>query len=163
MRKFLIAIMFFLLIPSLSQANQLIISNIRVVDGDTLYAITKDGKKQKLRLHGIDAPELKQFCLDQNNRKYACGQQAKTYLQTLISRQMRCDILDKDRYNRLIARCFHHSGADICAEMVQAGHAIAYLRYSHDYIEQENSAHVAGRGLWQGAFQPPADWRRSRK
>jgi len=39
-----------------------------VVDGDTL---NNDG--QRIRLYGIDAPELLQFCKDENKNKYPCG------------------------------------------------------------------------------------------
>ncbi|HZA65683.1 MAG TPA: hypothetical protein VE592_01970 [Geminicoccaceae bacterium] len=42
------------------------------------------------------------------------------------------------------------------------GLALAYRRYSRDYVAAEDEARVAGRGMWAGTFEPPWDWRRGR-
>ena len=47
--------------------------------------------------------------------------------------------------------------------MVLSGMALAYRKYSNDYISHETSAKVARRGLWSGAFIPPWKWRRGRR
>ena len=80
-----------------------------------------------MRLHGIDAPERKQKCEDATGKAYACGRQATNWLQKLIriGEHLSCDLLDIDRYKRLIVRCFK-DGKDINEAMVRAGWAIAY-------------------------------------
>ena len=54
----------------------------KVGDGDSLQA-----GAERLRLFGIDAPELKQACTDENRVKYACGQAAKDALELLLISQ----------------------------------------------------------------------------
>jgi hypothetical protein len=43
--------------------------------------------------------------------------------------------------------------------MVQQGWALAFGRYSKEYLPDEETARAAGRGLWSGAFITPWDWR----
>ena len=57
-------------------------------------------------------------------------------------------------------RCYYR-GIDINAAMVRAGWAVAYKRYSNDYVADEAEARVAKRGLWAGTFQQPEKWRRN--
>jgi endonuclease YncB( thermonuclease family) len=47
--------------------------------------------------------------------------------------------------------------------VVRAGWALAYRRYAKDYIEAENQAERAGRGIWQGSFTRPEIWRREQR
>ena len=44
--------------------------------------------------------------------------------------------------------------------MVSQGWALAYRKYSTDYISQESSAKAARRGVWRGEFVEPSRWRR---
>ena len=123
---------------------------VRVVDGDSLVM-----RGIRIRLIGLDAPELSQSCRN-SNRAYACGRKSKQFLQSMIAgRQVRCQSEAKDRYQRLLARC-HVNGRDINATMVSAGWAIGY--YGGHKIE-ENRARIARRGLWQGDFEPPHKYR----
>lgn len=66
------------------------------------------------------------------------------------------------RNKRLIAVCFV-GNQDINAEMVRQGWALAYQRYSMDYVDYEKTAKVARKGLWQGQFVPPWEWRREKR
>jgi len=68
----------------------------------------------------------------------------------------------RDRYGRLIAVCFV-DGRDINAEMVRQGWAVAYRQYAKDYVGEESEAQSARRGLWQGEFVPPSEWRRGHR
>ena len=94
-----------------------------VVDGDTLEI-----HGTRVRLHGIDAPESAQLCLDADRRSWRCGQRAAMALADRIGRApVRCRRTDTDRYNRMIAVCFRGE-EDLNAWMVTTGRAVAYRR-----------------------------------
>jgi endonuclease YncB( thermonuclease family) len=124
------------------------------VDGDTI-----DIQGTRIRLHGIDAPELSQQCR-RDGVLYACGEDAKAALGRIIGGvKVACDPRDHDRYGRTIAACVAH-GLDVGREMVRQGRAVAYTRYSLAYIIDEVAARAARRALWAGDFENPEDWRR---
>jgi len=128
----------------------------KVTDGDSLRA-----GDLRIRLHGIDAPEMKQECQDSNGLRYKCGMASRAHLIDLIQppAEIRCQTLTKDRYGRLVMRCYK-AGIDINAAMVRAGWAIAYRRYAKEYIAEENQAKSLKKGLFAGKFQKPEQWRR---
>lgn len=138
-----------------SSAQNSLMGNASVIDGDTIEI-----HGSRIRLHGIDAPEAGQTCL-QNNKAYRCGQKAALFLDTLIgSSTVSCEKKDTDRYDRTIAECF--SGAiNLNESMVRNGWALAYQKYNHDYISAENIAKNEKLGMWAGEFQAPWDFRRS--
>lgn len=124
-----------------------------VVDGDT---ITVAG--QRVRLWGIDAPESQQRC-DRASTAYACGAESTRYLAALIgSQDVNCSVKTIDRYQRAVALCTVE-GRDIGGEMVSAGWALAFVRYSGDYVRAEADARENRRGLWAGTFTKPWEWR----
>jgi endonuclease YncB( thermonuclease family) len=43
--------------------------------------------------------------------------------------------------------------------MVLNGHALAYRAFSSDYVDEEDVARTMKRGVWQGRFVPPWEWR----
>jgi len=122
-----------------------------ITDGDTI-------KQAGLtyRLHGIDAPELKQECPD----GWPAGRMAATRLLELVGgRPVVCQERDRDRYGRVVAVC-RVGGEDIGAAMVREGLAWAFTRYSVDYIDQEEEARIANRGVHQHDCERAADWRK---
>jgi endonuclease YncB( thermonuclease family) len=121
-----------------------------VADGDSV-AIAGT----RLRLLGIDAPELAQSC-ERDGRAYACGEAAKAALEAAIGgRPLDCVWDRRDKYGRGLARC-RAGSVDLGAAMVREGWALAYG--AHEAEEAE--ARRAGRGLWAGRFEPPEDFRR---
>ena len=52
---------------------------------------------------------------------------------------------------------------DLNARMVLQGWALAYRKYSMDYVDEESAAQKAGAGIWRGEFVPPWEWRRGRR
>lgn len=125
-----------------------------VVDGDTVKI---DGTS--IRIHGIDAPERAQACCQKSGTGYGCGSQATEYMEMLVAGEVvSCVQTDTDRYGRMVAIC-ESDGLDVGYEMVWAGWAIAYRRFSDDYVAAEQQAHDAMRGMWSGTFVDPADWR----
>ena len=139
-------------------ADKILTGAVRVIDGDTL-----DLAGQRIRLHGIDAPESKQTCQDQD-RDYSCGTEATEHLKALIAgRILHCESKGTDRYRRVIAVCVTPDGHDINRVMVRDGMALAYRRYSMDYVEDEHDAKAAQRGLWRGDFISPWQWRKRKQ
>lgn len=135
-----------------------LIGQAHIVDGDTISI-----GETKIRLHGIDAPEMFQTCQNRRGTSYRCGQSSKDALQILIGpRLIRCKGKTYDLYGRLLAVCYS-SGIDLSDEMVRQGWAMAYRAYSEDYVAAEIEAQNAKRGLWAGEFEPPWEWRRRRK
>lgn len=131
-----------------------------VISGDT---IDIDG--QRLRLFGIDAPEPSQWCGDERDLAYRCGWEATYFLAGIFEgRTVEC--VDTETYQNFqrAVRCYFEDKArdriDINATMVRAGHALAYRRYSGEFVEHEQTARAARRGMWRGAFQTPWEWRR---
>ncbi len=127
----------------------------RITDGDTIWI-----GKTKIRLHGIDAPETKKECSRQDGSKYRCGEASTEALRVLIGTDpVRCEGDTYDRYKRLIATCYSGT-VNLNAELVRQGWALAYRRYSKDYVSVEIEAQDAKRGIWAGEFEPPWEWRR---
>ena len=152
-----LALALVLLLP-MSTAMADITGKPRVIDGDTIHI-----GDTKIRLHGIDAPEMKQTCRTSKGKVQMCGQLAKQALERLVKGQdVTCKGDTRDRYKRLIAVCYV-GNQDINAEMVRQGWALAYSRYSKDYVDDENAARIARKGLWQGEFVPPWEWRRGKR
>ena len=115
-----------------------------VHDGDT--ATVQVGKEiVKVRFHGIDAPELKQFG----------GADAQRYAASLIlKKRVKVDVKDRDRYGRAVGVIWL-ADKDINATVVYAGYAWAYRQYSKDYVDREEAARRNKRGIWA---DPVAPW-----
>lgn len=129
-------------------------ARVTVVDGDTLAA-----GGARLRVYGVDAPELGQTC-QRRAGDYPCGEEARRAMAGILrGGAVACEALDTDRYGRRIVRCRNAEGTDIGAELVRQGWAVAFTRFSADYVGQEAEARAAGRGLWAGRFETPSEWR----
>ena len=117
-----------------------------VIDGDTFRLETGE----KVRLIGIDAPELSQ----------PGGEESREYLTHLILNKgvsLETGQEDRDKYNRLL-RFVYIGSTCINEEMIKQGYAEA--RYLTDsirkyYIQLEIKAETAKAGLWsENIFQP---------
>ncbi len=124
-------------------------------DGDDLIIAGHD-----LRLFGIDAPELGQRC-EAGGSVYSCGEWARDALAGKIAgARVDCDQRDYDARNgRPVVAC-RIGALDLNAWLVDQGWAVAYRHYSLDYAGNEGAAKAQRRGLWEGAFVMPWDWRR---
>ena len=130
-------------------------SSLKIIDGDTIIL-----NSEKIRLYGIDTPEIKQTCTDNYGHTYSCGVRAKLELEKIIdSRKVSCVKKTKDRYKRSISICYVDQN-DINSLMVKRGWALAYRKYSKKYIKDEAIAKLNDAGMWSGKFTAPWKWRR---
>jgi endonuclease YncB( thermonuclease family) len=142
-------------VPRPSVNPQKIMGQASVIDGDTIEI-----HRTRIRLFGIDAPEGGQTCTIQG-RSWPCGQRAAFALSNKIGRQpVECRQKDRDQYNRVVAICLVGND-DINGWMVEQGWALAFRRFSNDYVDHERRAVNAKRGMWEGEFEAPWDWRRN--
>lgn len=127
-----------------------------VIDGDTLRI-----GPSRVRLAGIDSPELDQQCAD----GWKAGQEARLYLGWLISaRPVTCDYAGHDRYGRQLGTCYvpplppssSSYPVNLNRAMVRAGMAFAYVHYSRAYVDDESAARSQRKGVWahQGCELP---------
>jgi endonuclease YncB( thermonuclease family) len=119
---------------------------VGVTDGDTIKVL--QGKKQyKIRLNGIDAPEMSQ----------AYGKKSKEYLASLVfGKKVEVIVRDTDRYGRYVGDVLI-AGKSANAELVAAGFAWRYTAYSKDenLAALENAARAKRLGLWADASPVP--------
>lgn len=123
-----------------------------VHDGDT---ITVDGVR--VRLSGIDAPELAQ----------PGGRASREYLAAMVlGAPVEIIPQDRDKYGRVVAEV-RLEGTDVNAEMVKAGHAWVYRQYCHTCFGlrmAETAARWRGIGLWADPSPvPPWMWRKQHR
>lgn len=127
--------------------------NARAKDGDSL---TLNGTE--VRLFGIDAPELNQTC-GRDSGEYPCGREARDALHALLSgKTITCKSWETDRYGRAVSTC-RDGKLEINDEMVRQGWAVAYFRHSTAYAKAQKEARAARRGIWQGRFEMPENYR----
>jgi len=160
-RKILIFRLFFLFFFIFFNNNlfsaEIIRGHVKIVDGDTVHI-----GKYKIRLHGIDAPELNQNCFYKKNI-WKCGKESKDFLINIIdNNEITCKIIDKDRYKRHIGICFKDN-INLNKKIVLEGWAIAYRYYSKDYIIDEEIAKINKSGIWKGSFEEPYLFRKNNK
>jgi endonuclease YncB( thermonuclease family) len=126
----------------------------RVFDGDTLWVRPlAGGRYRKLRLDGIDAPEICQ----------AGGEASRDALAAMVTAQeVRVEVRRYDDYGRALVR-LSVSGDDVSARLVGAGHAWSYRwrRSLGPYAKEEEVARQHRRGLFSDpAPELPRDFRR---
>lgn len=129
---------------------------VKIIDGDT-YDIVLNGKQTRVRMFGIDAPE----------RGMDYFKVAKEYLGELCMNQViRIEMMNTDRYGRTVAKSFLPDGRELGAEMIKAGMAWHFKRYSDDELlaQLEIKARENRIGLWQVKNPtPPWNYRKRKK
>ena len=115
---------------------------VGVHDGDTITLLTSDNQSFKVRLYGIDSPELKQ----------PGGKKAKQFLSSIcFGKEVRIEKLGIDRYQRVIGWLYTIDGMSINKMMVDSGWAWDYKQYSKKHPElqiAEDSAKARGKNIW---------------
>ena len=136
----------------LSASNSFGQDSFRVVgihDGDSITVLSVEKKQIKIRLEGIDAPELKQ----------AFGSRAREHLSSLImGKDVTLIVKGEDLYKRTLSKIFLDA-QDVNLSMVRDGFAWHYSKYSKDkkFAEAEAEARIKKKGLWIDQ-NPVAPW-----
>ena len=165
---FLICLIFFFLTYQDVKSSEItsITGHAEVTDGDTIKINTF-----KIRLNGIDAPEKKQKCKRPYleifififYEDYSCGQKStEALLKKINNQKITCKISNVDYFKRLIGECYKRK-INLNAWLVSNGHAVAFRKYSKKYVSHETLAKQEKKGMWQGKFEMPWDYRKSNK
>jgi micrococcal nuclease len=156
-RKYIIAILLLLLFafPGPLRADTFTVKCVGISDGDTI-TVLRNNAQVKVRLEGIDCPELHQDF----------GRRAKKLTSALVfGKMVSVNVLSLDRYGRSVSRV-SVGGKDVSLELVKAGLAWHYKKYSHDPLlaKAEHDARVKKIGLWSMPNPvTPWDYRATRK
>ena len=159
---FLILFNFCFQAKSYLYANELITGSVfKVSDGDTLIIKSKNNKKIKVRLAGIDAPELNQ----------PFGIKSKELLVNFLNKKIKLKVLSKDRYKRTVG-IVYYKDQDINIYMLENGAVWAYRKYLYQlpistkkkYLSLERFSRNNKFGLWRDSNPiPPWKWRKQKK
>jgi len=129
---------------------------VGVIDGDTID-VMHNGRSERIRLHGIDAPEKSQ----------AFGKASKrTASELSFGRDVTLLEHGRDKYGRTLGEVILPDDRSLNQEMVRSGHAWRYRKYSNDRTlhRLEQAARRSNRGLWQDEdATPPWEYRKARR
>lgn len=125
---------------------------IAVLDGDTALVL-RNGKRVKIRLANIDAPEKAQ--------EYGMASR-QSLVEMVLRKQVQVSSKAMDEYGRMVAQ-IEAGGLNVNEEQVRRGMAWEYSHFHSDrhYIALQSEAQQARRGLWaQSGPLPPWQWRK---
>ncbi len=125
-----------------------------VVDGDTIE-VRIDGRMQKIRLIGMDTPEV----VDPRKTVQCFGREASAQAHRLLEGQVvrleyDVQVGERDKYNRLLGYVFLIDGTNYAEKMIREGYAHEYTyqgqayKYQATYKAAEAEAEATGRGFW---------------
>ena len=129
----------------------------RVVDSNTLEIGAR-----RVRLIGVDAPDLAQTCPARKGETYPCGRvSAQTLAKLVKDGPLACQGDQTDVAGRLLVRCSIR-GFDVGEQFVLTGRAFADPDTGDSYRRAEGTAEKLREGMWRGEFQKPWEWRKAR-
>jgi micrococcal nuclease len=125
----------------------------KVVDGDTFWVINSRGKEEKIRLIGVNTPEVRNT--GRTQVEYF-GKEASDFVKALLTgRRVRLeyDVGRYDRYKRTLAYVYLEDGTFLNALLVKEGYAnvATYqpnVKYVDLFIKLEREARDKAKGLW---------------
>lgn len=145
------------------QGNDGFVTVSRVNDGDTVSVII-DNRREKVRLIGIDAPEIGQ-------RPW--GDEAKKYLENILSSsgwrtRLEFDVERRDKYGRILAYLWTPDGRLVNLMMVKSGYAMLFtfppnVKHANEFSAAQQEASSRGLGIWgdKGLKERPIDYRKA--
>ena len=143
-------ILIFLVLSGLSIGQNFYLCT-RVIDGDTIV-VNINGKKEKVRLIGVDTPETKH----PQKPVQRFGKEAYLFTKKMVEGKevrLEYDWQKRDKYGRLLAYVFLTDGTFLNAEIIKQGYGFAYTKYPFKYLDEfrryEREARENKRGLWK--------------
>ena len=124
----------------------------KVIDGDTFYVLNDKNQTEKVRLIGIDAPEVHK---SQRKDIGPYGKEAKEYLVNLLKDKkvkLMYDVGRRDQYGRTLAYAYLPNGLFINETMIKLGYARAVtfqpnVKYSKHFVQLAREARNKNLGL----------------
>lgn len=156
--------------PFFSSADTLTAKIVSIHDGDTMTVqVPDEAQKYKIRLLGVDTPEVEFFEETQGEAALA----ARDYLRSLAPVGAKAvvvfDANGMDKHNRILGRIYVDD-IELNREMLEAGWGYFYLifpfdkKLAADYSDAARTAFEEGRGLFSDRFretQAPYEFRMS--
>lgn len=163
-----LALVFFIFTTACAKKDVEYYKVTEINDGDTVTIITGGFlgffvKTERVRLIGIDAPELAQE---------PWGRRAKNHLKKLIKEsdwqvKIELDVQHRDRYGRILAYLWDKQGRMLNYMMVRDGYAVVYtvppnVKYAEWLLQAQRLAREEKKGIWgkDGLTEAPSEWRK---
>lgn len=151
--RFAITIPLFLLFFLSNSLQAQFLPVTKVVDGDTFWVKAANGKEEKIRLIGIDAPESRKTG---NKDVGYYGKEAKAHLEKLLlgkSVRLEYDVSRKDRYKRTLAYAYLQNGTFLNEHLIREGYAMTLtvppnVKYAERFAKLQAEARQKKKGLW---------------
>lgn len=165
MKKATLLICILFLLPFQALANDSV-KVLWVVDGDTLK-VNFEGKKQSIRLIGIDTPESRKNKRAEKQAErtdqdidaiISQGKQAKKFVESLVDSgdkvTIEFDAQERDHYGRILGYVYLENGKMLNEEILKAGYANVLtippnVKYQERFLKALKEAREEGRGLWK--------------
>lgn len=168
MRPFIVTLLFPLLmvLPSPAFPLELAAKVLRVIDGDTLK-VEVEGRKESVRLIGIDTPESKANAKafkdsTRNGEDLAAivqqGKKAAAFTRSLVKKgdfvRLETDVQPRDRYQRILAYVYSRDGSMLNEAIVRAGYASPMtippnVKHQDRFLKAYRGARESHKGLWE--------------
>jgi micrococcal nuclease len=150
MLKLLLSLALMLTAAQAPAFSSSLIKVVRVIDGDTIVVRKPHGKKFKVRMSCIDAPELRQ----------AGGRESKAHMQQLLDGHT-VELIEQgtDLYGRTLGVVIDaHNDDCINLLMVKHGFAWDYHEVGGPYLLAQEEAQDKQLGIWANDAEPTPPW-----
>ena len=153
---FIYLIVFFIsifLLKNLNAEDKIIKGKAKVVNSDYIKI-----DKQTIILFGVEAMERPQKCYI-NNELWPCWESGVRKLEEIVDLgETVCFVKGKAKMNRVFAIC-ETQNIELNKELIRSGLALARIKQSDLYIDDERYAKENNLGIWRGKFVEPWKWR----
>ena len=129
--------------------------SFRIIEGDFLAL-----GNLRIRLVGIDAPEVAQQCNSAGGGHWECAAEAEDRIRDMLAsaERVECFSNEQDSYGHYLASC-KADGLDVGGLLVAEGLAWPDEGQGH-YLSEAAQAQAASRGIWQAETPTPSEWRK---
>tara|TARA_B100001996_G_C18364042_1_gene478969 strand:- start:141 stop:641 length:501 start_codon:yes stop_codon:yes gene_type:complete len=151
--KFIVILIFIFLVKNLNSQESIIKGKAKVVNSDYIKI-----DKQTIILFGVEAMERPQKCYI-NGKEWPCWETGVRKLEEIVDLgETVCFVKGEAKMNRVFAIC-ESQNIELNKELVRSGLALARIKQTDLYIEDEKYAKENNLGIWRGKFVEPWKWR----